>query len=492
MSADPRPRLRRFRAFEVLSSLLPPISSRQFWIVQAGVLVVAFLDEVVLDYMGFRLPFGIPAAKITALLLIPVVYAALNFGVRGAVGTALWATALMFPDWLFIARESTANTWVEIGNLAILNVVAVIVGHRVEREEQSRLSAEGALRASEVAEARYRALFDEQHAPVLVTDSAGVVTGANAAATSLLGAGAPGRLLSDLVDAPVTAILDGVVPRLPVGDRVFVPKARTLEIGSGERLVQIVLVDVTEEERRLREQQAYAAHLLTVQEDERRRLAQDLHDDPVQTLTYLVRMLEQLSDDPLLPPELATLARRDGELATDVVDDLRTVIHGLRPPELDDFGVAAALSQLVDECRARHGISVGLQVSGDQVRLAAQSELTVYRVAQEALSNVVHHALATHAWVDLRFGDQVVLTVIDDGSGISAASLTSASPGGHLGMIGMRERVNQVGGSLEIRANTPRGTLVRATLPATLPATLVRATLPEPSNILSLPTADPG
>ncbi|NMM24661.1 MAG: sensor histidine kinase [Phycicoccus sp.] len=286
---------------------------------------------------------------------------------------------------------------------------------------------------------------------------------------SLLGDGVPGRLLSDLVATSVTAILDGAVPRLPVGGRVFVPKARTLEIGAGERMVQIVLVEVTEEERRLSEQRAYAAHLLTAQEDERRRLAQDLHDDPVQTLTYLVRMLGQLSEDPLLPPALAALARRDGELATEVVDDLRTVIHGLRPPELDDFGVVAALWQLVEECDARPGISARLRVSGDQVRLSAQSELTVYRVAQEALSNVVHHAQATNVQVDLQFGQQVLLTVTDDGRGIPADSITSASLGGHLGLIGMRERVNLVGGSLEIRANTPHGTLVRVTLPGSLP-----------------------
>ena len=93
----------------------------------------------------------------------------------------------------------------------------------------------------------------------------------------------------------------------------------------------------------------------------------------------------------------------------------------------------------------------------------------MYRVAQEALSNVVHHADATRALVDLQFGQQVVLTITDDGCGIPAPSTMSVTPGGHLGLVGMRERVNLVGGSLEIRANTPHGTLVRATLLGALP-----------------------
>src|SRR5450631_3346412 len=438
------------RVRDAAGRLRLPLTAWRFWVVQVGVLLVAFLDEIVLDLLHFLPPFDIPRSTVTALLLIPVIYAALNFGVHGAVGTALWATALMCPDWLFIGGLTPANAWVEIGNLAILNGVAIIVGQRVESEGQARLRAEGALRDSEVAESRYRALFDEQHAPVLVTDAVGVVTEANAAATFLLGPDAPGRLLSDLVGTPVAVMLAGEVTRLPVGGRVFVPNARTLDVGSGERLVQIVLVDLTEEEHRAREQQAYAAHLLTVVEDERRTLAQDLHDDPVQTLTYLVRMLELLSDDPRLPPDLAPLVLRDGKLASEVVDALRTVIHGLRPPVLDDLGAVAALIQL--------------QVSGDQVRLSDQCELTVYRVAQEALSNVVRHARATQTRVDLHFGEQVVLTITDDGCGIPASGVVSAGSGGGLGLIGMRERVNLIGGSLEVRPHRPHGTLVRATV----------------------------
>ena len=469
MTADLLPRARGSRVLTLGARLRLPVRAGRFWVVQAGVLFVAFLDEVVADILRVQLPFEIPRSTITSLLLVPVIYAALNFGVRGAVGTALWATALMFPDWLFIAGVTTANAWIEIGNLAVLNAVAFIVGQRVECEGRARVRAEKALRASEVAETRYRALFDEQHAPVIVTNAFGAVTEANAAATSLLGSGAHGRLLWDLVHTTVSAILDGSVPRLPVGGRVFVPTARTLEVGSGERLIQIVLVDVTEEEYRTREQQAYAAHLVAVQEDERRRLAQDLHDDPMQTLIYLVRMLEQLTEDPTLPPDLAVLVRRDGELATEVVNTLRTVIHGLRPPVLDDFGAVAALRQLVDEVRTRHGISVRMQVSGDPVRLSAQRELTVYRVAQEALSNVVRHAQATNTRVDIHFGEDVVLTVTDDGCGVPASCSTSSALGGRLGLLGMRERVNLIGGSLDVHARMPHGTVVRATIRSALP-----------------------
>ena len=465
LSAQPGPA--PGRAQDVAARLRLPLTSWRFWVVQAGVLLVAFLDEIVFDFLRFLPPFDIPRSTVTALLLIPVIYAALNFGVSGAVGTALWATALMCPDWLFIGGLTPANAWVEIGNLAILNGVAIIVGQRVESEGQARRRAEGALRDSEVAESRYRALFDEQHAPVLVTDASGMVTEANAAAAFLLGPDAPGRLLSELVGTPVAEILAGTVSRLPVRDRVFVPSARALDVGSGERLVQIVLVDLTEEEHRAREQQAYAAHLLTVVEDERRTLSQDLHDDPVQTLIYLVRMLELLSDDPRLPPELAPQVLRDGELASEVVDDLRRVIHGLRPPVLDDLGAVAALRQLVAEVHTRHGTEILLEVSGHQTRLSDQCELTMYRVAQEALSNVVRHAHALHTRVDLHFGEQVVLTVTDDGRGIPASGVAAAGSGGGLGLVGMRERVNLVGGTLEVCARKPHGTLVRATVAGT-------------------------
>src|ERR1035437_7244582 len=118
------------RVLGAVDRLRLPVRSWRFWVVQVGVLLVAFLTEVVLDLMRFLPPFEIPRSTVTALLLIPVIYAALNFGVHGAVGTALWAIALMCPDWLFIGGVTPPKARVGIGNPAILNRGAVIVGRR--------------------------------------------------------------------------------------------------------------------------------------------------------------------------------------------------------------------------------------------------------------------------------------------------------------------------------------------------------------------------
>src|SRR5665811_2180608 len=93
-----------------------PVRSRQFWIVQAGVLLVAFLDEIMNFVPNVPPDFVIPPSTIAGLMLVPVIYAALNFGVRGSVGTALWATVLMFHDWIFTPGLPASVEWGEIGN----------------------------------------------------------------------------------------------------------------------------------------------------------------------------------------------------------------------------------------------------------------------------------------------------------------------------------------------------------------------------------------
>jgi signal transduction histidine kinase len=137
-------------------TFLPPVRSARFWIVQAGVLSVALLHDIVLSSIpGAGHAFGVPDAMTSAFLLIPVIYAALNFGVRGSVATAVWATALIAPHWWLMPDLSRSHLVIELGNLAILYAVAIVVGQRVECEQRARQRAEAAL-ATAVTEQQRR------------------------------------------------------------------------------------------------------------------------------------------------------------------------------------------------------------------------------------------------------------------------------------------------------------------------------------------------
>jgi PAS domain S-box-containing protein len=454
----------------------PPVSAPRFWIVQIAVLSIALVHATVLDKLDVQLPLGVPDSVPTGvLLLIPVVYAALNFGRRGAVATALWAAVLVLSGWLLNRHLGSGHLWMEAGYLAIITSVAAVVGQRVENEQQARRRTEAALLVARVAEARYRGLFEDQPAPVVITDAGGVVTEVNTAATRLFGPTALGRPLRELLSVGLAEVLTEQAPpglslrTLGGEERLFVPTAHALGT-DGDRLVQIVLTDVTEQHRRREEQQAFAGRLLAVQEEGRRRLAHELHDDPLQSLMYLTRVLDSLSEHPELPARLTEEVLRDSAIATDVAAALRKVIRGLRPPILDDLGVVSALRQLTEEARNRSTLSIDLKVIGSQTRLSPELELTAYRVVQESLGNVIRHAHAHRVGIRVRFGEGIMLTVTDDGCGIQPSAMSGGDSGGGFGLIGMRERVHLAGGTLAVKPRRPHGTIVRASLPCRAPA----------------------
>ncbi len=450
-------------------AIRPPIGNPRFWIVQAGILVMVVLHAASIELPAHDLG-GMPAPITASLLLIPVIYAALNFGVRGAVGTSLSCTAVIGVHWLMVARLTATHFWIEASFLIVLNTVAIVVGQRVESEQRARLRAESALRTARHAEFRYHSLFEDQPAPVIITDCAGTVTEINTAAAALFGPAVPGCPLDQLLGIGTARLLSGEAfcLGLPLADpspRLYVPTAHQLLSENRTRLVQVVLTDVTEQHRRQDEQRRFAARLLTVQEDERRSLARELHDDPLQDLTYLTRVLEDLSQHPNLPGTLGDQLKQTSTVAGDAATALRKIIHGLRPPVLDDLGLVSALRQLADEARQRSGLAIEFRVSGTGVRLPPEFELAAYRIAQESLTNVIRHAGASQARMHLRFGDSLVLTVTDDGVGIDAGGNNGTEAGGGLGLIGMRERVSMAGGTLTIKPRSPHGTRVRATLP---------------------------
>lgn len=212
----------------------------------------------------------------------------------------------------------------------------------------------------------------------------------------------------------------------------------------------------------------YVGALTQFQEEERRRIARDLHDETIQNLLALARRLELLcagEDDPNRLRQLAELK----SLTTNVVQGLRRVSQDLRPPMLDDLGFVPALRTLVRQ--ARQGADAvpeaALTVTGRVIPLDPAHELALYRIAQEALANVRKHARATSVLVQLTFDPAMVrLEIRDDGRGFEAPeALTDLSNEGHFGLMGIRERAWAIGGTLAIQSAPGRGTRLLVAVP---------------------------
>lgn len=188
--------------------------------------------------------------------------------------------------------------------------------------------------------------------------------------------------------------------------------------------------------------------LLRAQEDERRRIARELHDEAGQALTAVKIELD-------LEGHHAAGARVGQALA-----QVRDLSNLLRPSALDDLGLLAALRSLAEDVSERSRITVDLHLPSENVRIPPEMEVAVYRVIQEALTNVVRHARATWVRASLAVeGGQVRITVEDDGTGIGPAT----SP--RLGWLGMQERVTAIGGTLTIGAADPTGLKLTALIP---------------------------
>jgi len=206
-----------------------------------------------------------------------------------------------------------------------------------------------------------------------------------------------------------------------------------------------------------------------VQEEERRRLARELHDGLGQTLTALTHQLERLQQK-LAESGAAELAERLAdpvELARLALDESRELSRLLRPPVLDDLGLPAALSWLARTLEQRTGLAVALSLDGLDEGLDPDLATLVFRLVQEALTNVLRHAGVARAEVAVRrAGGALELRVADAGGGFdAAAALADRGPATGSGLRGMRDRLELFGGRLDIASSPGQGTVVAARVP---------------------------
>ncbi len=212
-------------------------------------------------------------------------------------------------------------------------------------------------------------------------------------------------------------------------------------------------------ERLEAERRRASSAALSAQEEERARIARDLHDEVNQSLTGLLLRLEAVRSH--APPELADEINETKVLANHAMEELLTLARRLRPTALDDLGLKAAVAGNVTDLDRNSNLNVIFESKGSFSDMAADAQLVVYRVAQEALSNVAQHAEAQNVKVTLDRKDRnAELEVSDDGQGF-----TFDQTGRGLGMGGMRERALLVDGDLRVESRPDSGTSVRLRVP---------------------------
>ncbi len=231
-------------------------------------------------------------------------------------------------------------------------------------------------------------------------------------------------------------------------------------VGETEEVERIELAFLRMMRRLEAERRRAGSAALQAQEQERTRVARDLHDEVNQSLTGLLLRLEAARE--AAPPELEAELAETKALANQAMKELLSLARQLRPTALDDLGLTAAIAGQVEQL-ARGEIEAGFAAEGDFSDLDGDTQLVVYRVAQEALSNATRHSGADRITARLRRSDEdgVQLDVGDNGRGFAF----DESEGG-LGIAGMRERTLLIGGDLTIESRPGHGTTVRLVVPA--------------------------
>jgi signal transduction histidine kinase len=210
--------------------------------------------------------------------------------------------------------------------------------------------------------------------------------------------------------------------------------------------------------------------IISVEEEERKRIARELHDDSAQTLSGLIMQLESIERN--LPSELAEIKEKLAKHRVSTVqalEDIRRLIVDLRPTALDDLGLVPAIRWYAIRHLEEQGVKVAVKSSGAKFRLPIPLETALFRIVQEAVNNIARHAQCSAASISLQMQDSLVRVIIeDDGKGFDAADVLSSRGGKpRVGLLGMRERVALLRGTLSVDSHPGRGTKITIEVPLT-------------------------
>jgi signal transduction histidine kinase len=494
-----------------------PVDDRRFWVIQA-LLFAIDTSHTVLEHAGLLVSDSELYLLSVSVFLIPIVYAGFNFGLRGAVPTVLWAVVLSIPE---ISEHDRITKIGIFTQFAIVMAIAVIVAVRVDREKAaaratedanrqlSRLNATasavaGSLDLDHVVRRTLRAELDPKKEQIVWIRLNRTADFAERTDIDASGVAVPAELNDTQEELTAAACRDGqlesddptrdaahtVVAPLRSEDRILgaIGLSRPKETISPDdyqvlsaigNQLGVALTNISNHQRvreALTSLQAVTRNLQTyielatdAQEEERKRLSRELHDDILQSLVVAKAQIESAAGHEA-PEQSRSRLRSAQDVLGDAIVNVRRYCHDLRPSLLDDLGLADAIDWLVGDLRARTGLGVDLIATGVAQRLSRRDELLIFRIVQEALHNVERHSKASRVRVSLAYAE-VTLTVCvsDDGRGMSRSSGQTGRelPDPGLGLRGMHERTKLLRGTLTF--GNPEGGGTELTLEVPLP-----------------------
>ena len=432
--------------------------------------------------------FSLPIYDVERFLYIVLaIYAVWSLGIRFGIATWLASALAILLQALIIATDSRSAITESIAALIISGLsISLIQMHRGWYLQQKKLR--GITAALRTSQENYKELFTNASDAIWVHDLDGKIIIANKASEKLTGyppSKLVGKHVVDFLSPEALNIAKELRARLMQGealdqryDQRLIRKdgteailellTRLIKDNGKPKAFQNIARDVTEE-RKLRDNLRFQIHkTLMAQEEERKRIARELHDDIAQSILLLSRRLDILISGSAhkIPKASVSEMEHIQTIANETYKSLQRYARDLRPSILDQMGLVAALNWLAEELGKELGIKT--TVKADKLPpLTPETELAMFRIAQEALNNVRKHAQSSEVNITVEsMSSSVKMTITDNGTGFSLSRLTGdLAREGKLGVLGMTERARLIRGNLQIRSEPGKGTTVIAEAP---------------------------
>lgn len=464
-----------------------------FWLILAVMVLItiphydnnlqhpAFLTQLMADLNITRHTFE------RILYLAPIIWAGFLLGWRGAFYTSLVALACMIPQVIIFSYPPLQSIF-EIGAVIIIGNIISSVFVALRRERQYRTRLETIQQELKTSEERFRSLFEHAIDGIWIHDLEGNFVTANKATEKMIGCSLEELYKKNVKDFLSQESLDlahrirsKLLNNEPVeqpyeqrfsrtdGSVVYIQLATSIVWDKGKPVgFQHIARDITEQKMMNENLRFYLKQATMAQEEERKRISHELHDETIQALVVLSRQLDALaSSSDGLSEDTKRRLEELWQQTDSILQGVRRLSQDLRPAAIDRLGLLPAVQWLASEVTKYSSIKTKVNIVGEEHRLPEEVAIALFRVIQEALRNIWRHSGATSAEITFEFTkNRTKITVSDNGKGfVLAGKVVELAKQGKLGLVGMQERVQLIGGTIAVRTEPDKGTTITVEAP---------------------------